>query len=227
MDPAVWGPACWRLVFTACYKLPRSRCLDLFEALRYVLPCVHCRQSYRMYLQRLPPATAIDSTPLSAARFAWTVKDYVNGKLDAGALPFSLLCTRHEVFASPVSRMDIADLLCCMATQVSDTDQVAAYEIFAGVMDDLVRACGETMELHLPLEDKFTTPATLWLHAMQVKNTACAVVGAPTLTRSEMLARYRREAPPSTPAARTPRTPAAKAVPTRTTRTAARRPRRG
>lgn len=191
----MWGPACWRLVFTTCFKLPRQRCVDMFEALRFVLPCVHCRRSYRMYLQRLPPEVAIDAKPHAAAKFAWTVKDYVNGKLGTGVLPFSTLCARHEVFSAPVSRMDVVDLLCCVAMQVDDDDQVGAYETFAGVLGETVRACGETLPMHLPLDAKYRSPATLWLHAMKLKNALCTEVGAPTLTREQMMVRYRREAP--------------------------------
>lgn len=209
MDPAVWGPACWRLVFTASFKLPKARCVQMFDALRYVLPCTHCRKSYRMYLQRLPPEVGIDAT--SAAKYAWTVKDYVNGKLGTSPLAFSVLCARHEVFTAPVSRMDVVDLLCCMAMQVEDDAQVGAYETFAGVMGDLVAACGERLAVHLPLDAKFQSPATLWLHAMKVKNALCAEVGQPTLTREGMVTRYRHDGPaaPAAPAARagTRRTP--------------------
>ena len=90
MDPNLWGPACWRLMFAATFKLPRARCLALFDALRYLLPCVHCRRSYRHYLERFPPELAINASPEAAARFAWVVKDSVNGKLGASALPFSV-----------------------------------------------------------------------------------------------------------------------------------------
>lgn len=193
MDPNVWGPACWRLVFAATFRLPRESSLALFEALRYVLPCVHCRQSYRMYVKRLPPASAIDQTPNSAARYAWTIKDYVSQKTGGGALPFSVLCARHKVFESPVSRMDVADFLCCMAMQVEDKDQAEAYETFAGVMDDLLKDTGEPMEMHLPLDAKFKTPATLWLHALKVKNELCDKCNRPSLTREDMIARYRSD----------------------------------
>lgn len=199
MDPSIWGPACWRLVFTACFKLPPRRCIDMFDALRYVLPCVHCRRSYRMYLQRLPPEAAIQATVAnSAAKYCWTIKDYVNGKLGAGPLPFSLVCARHEVFSAPVSRMDVVDLLCCMATQVEDDDQVRAYETFATVMGELVEACGEILRMHVPLEQKYRSPPTLWLHAQKLKNQLCTELGQPTLTRDGMLTRYRREAPTTT-----------------------------
>ena len=207
MDPAVWGPPCWRLVFTACFRLPRSRCLEMFEALRHVLPCVHCRKSYRMYLERLPPPVAIDPKDgaVGCAKFAWAIKDYVNGKLGAGAIPFSTLCARHEVFGCPLSRMDVTDLLCCMAVQIESDDQIGAYEAFAQVMADLVVACGErALPLKLPLEAKFRSPPTCWLHAMKTKNLLCTELALPTLTRDEMLARYRREANPTPSHADTP-----------------------
>lgn len=212
MDPAVWGPTTWRLVLTASFRLPRDRCLAMFDSLRYILPCVHCRRSYRAYLQQLPPKMAIrEKDDRSAARFAWTIKDHVNGKLGTGhTLPFSVLCERHEVFSSPVSRMDVADLLCCMAMQVEDGSQVEALETFAGVLRDLLASCGEPAlpHLQLPLAEAHRSPATLWLHFMKVRNGLCTEVGAPCLNREAMIARYRREAKPEP----TPRKADAKAA---------------
>ena len=210
MDPSVWGPACWRLMFAATFKLPRARCLVLFDSLRYLLPCVHCRRSYRLYLQRFPPSLAIDSSsPDAAARFAWVVKDSVNGKLGASALPFSVLRARHDVFESSVSRMDASDFLCCVAMQVDEQDQVDAYARYAGVLDDLLRACGEPLSMHLPLDAKYKSPATLWLHALRVKQDLCSSLGFPAPTRETMRARYRREgdgpSKPLPPPSSTPR----------------------
>ena len=191
MDPSVWGPTCWRLVFTTSFRLPRDRCLDMFTALRHILPCSHCRRSYCMYLDRLPPEAAIDSTPRSAAKFAWTVKDYVNGKLGSTVVPFSTVCNRHEIFSTPISRSDVVDFLCCVALQVESEEQVAAYETFATVMDELLRVCCEHAKLHLPLDSKFRSPATLFLHALQARNVLNVSMGQPTMSREEMLRRYR------------------------------------
>ena len=222
MDPSVWGPACWRLMFAAAFKLPRTRCLVLFDSLRYLLPCVHCRRSYRLYLQRFPPELAIDSSsPDAAARFAWVVKDSVNGKLGAAALPFSVLRVRHEVFESSVSRMDAADFLCCVSMQVDEQEQIDAYARYAGVLDDLLRACGEPMPMHLPLDARYRSPATLWLHALRVKQDLCSSVGFPTPTRESMRARYRRDdPPPKTPPPKTP-PPASSSSTTRSARPSA------
>lgn len=191
-DPTVWGPTCWRLVFTTCFRLERARCLALFDALRYLLPCIHCRRSYRLYLSQLDPRAAIsDDKPHSAAMFAWAVRDHVNSKLRASHLPFSALVRRHELFGSPISRTDVADFLCCVATQVDAQDQVDPYERLAEVLRDALRACGEDLEVHLPLQAGHRAPSTLWLHALKVKNTLLRQLGFPPLTRADLLALHR------------------------------------
>lgn len=206
MEPAVWGPTCWKVMFAAAFRLPTPRMLDLLRALRHLLPCVHCRSSYCMYLDMLPPHLGIDAaTPRSAAKFCWTIKDRVNLKVGYKALPFSAVCAKFEVFSQPFSRMDVVDLLCCMAVQVDADEQVAAYATFAAVARDLCAAHGERVELFLPLDAAYRSPPTLWLHALKCKNALCTELGQRTLSRDEALNVYRRDAPKAATATRTRR----------------------
>jgi hypothetical protein len=54
------------------------------------------------------------------------------------------------------------------------------------------------MDLMLPLNAKYSSPPTLWLHALRCKNAMCSELGAPQLMREDMLARYRTNEAPKT-----------------------------
>lgn len=198
MDPAVWGPSCWRVAFATAFRLPATRCVSMLRALEHLLPCAHCRNSFKLHMSRVPPEAAIGDSSRAAAKYVWAVKDYVNTKLAAPALPFSTLCQRYETFGQPFSRMEVADLLCSVSMQVESDEQVRAYAEFAAVVQDLVKAYGERMDLMLPLDAKYSSPPTLWLHALRCKNAMCTELGAPQLTRDDMLARYRTSEAPKT-----------------------------
>ena len=197
MNPNVWGPTCWKLMFSAAFKLPPPRVVAMLLAHKHLLPCVHCRKSFCMYLDALPPSLGIDaSSPESAAKFVWAIKDKVNSKIGQRALPYSQLCTKYKAFAQPFSRMDVVDLLCCMALQVESDEQVAAYVQLVGVYDELLRAHGERSTLGGgTVEASYRSPPTLWLHALRCKNALCTELGMPTLTREEALGIYRPPEP--------------------------------
>lgn len=195
MNSAVWGPTVWKICFDACFRLPRAQCVRLFGALEHLLPCEHCRKSYKMHLARFPPDKSIDDAPLSAAKYCFATKDYVNGKLGqrAAAVPFSVVCARNEVFHDPVTRHDVLDALACIAVQLDSEAQVQAYREWVDVMEALLRSYGLPDTLRTPIHERYRSPATLWLHALACKNDACTV----RLTRDDMLKRYRRDPPPA------------------------------
>lgn len=183
-DPGIWGPTCWRLVFAASFRLPRARCAVMFDALRYILPCVHCRRSYRTYLQRMPPEAALSDArdAYACAKFAWSIKDAVVKKLGGSVLPFSVLCARHLAFENGgVSKPDVVDFLCCVATQVADAAQAAAYWRFAATMEDLLRVCGHDNDLQLAMYrgagETESGKAAVTRHALQLKASTDAQFG--------------------------------------------------
>ena len=194
MNPNVWGPTCWKLMFSAAFKLPPPRVVAMLLAHKHLLPCVHCRKSFCMYLDALPPSLGIDaSSPESAAKFVWAIKDKVNSKIGQRALPYSQLCMKYKAFAQPFSRMDVVDLLCCMALQVESDEQVVAYVQLVGVYDELPPH-GERSTLVVPWRCR-TARRRRWAARAQVQERAVHRAGLPTLTREEALGIYRPPEP--------------------------------
>ena len=206
MDPQLWGPAMWQVLYGCSFELENQQMIGLILTLEHILPCTHCKKSISAYLRTLPPTLGIDNSKHSSARFIWAIKDRVNRKLGTKTmLPFSAHCARHEVFPQPVSSMTIVDLLCCISVQIEKQEEVEAYMAFVDSMDALVRAYGQKLNLYTPIADKYASPATLWLHSLQCKNTLCTALGRPTLSREDMLRIYRRDSEPKTTSTSTPR----------------------
>lgn len=182
-------------MFSTCFQLSTDQAIDMFHAMSHLLPCSHCKNSFKLYLKELPPTLGIHKgSSESAARFCWVMKDKVNLKISNTALPFSKLCEKYETFSQPVSRMEAADLLCTISMQIDSMEQVEAYETFANILHELFGVYGEKMDVYLPLEDKYKSPPTLWHHALKCKNTLCTKFRLPTITRERAIYIYRRHA---------------------------------
>ena len=59
MDTRIWGPSAWSLLHSIAVQYPGSkyannRYTKFFNNLKYILPCIHCRQSYVKYIEILP-----------------------------------------------------------------------------------------------------------------------------------------------------------------------------
>lgn len=66
MDPSVWGPKLWNVIYDICWMLdglarPAKELTDavdtFFVSLRFLLPCIYCRQSYQNFYHLLGPVT--------------------------------------------------------------------------------------------------------------------------------------------------------------------------
>lgn len=94
MDTCIWGPPLWSLrsALIRVLYLPydshahrdhefilhyKKNLLLFLYSLRYVLPCVYCRDSYRLYLRAMPPENEQD-----LVEWEWKVHNEVNMKLE-------------------------------------------------------------------------------------------------------------------------------------------------
>lgn len=115
VDPNVWGPPLWDLLFTLAFRSPlanREVLIELFSMLEKVIPCQHCRRSYTVYAKQVRPITK--SQPESAALWLWTVHDMVNQKLGKIAIDFEKLQKRHQSFTLLTNDLVAVDLLALM-----------------------------------------------------------------------------------------------------------------
>jgi hypothetical protein len=117
MDTTVWGPILWSLAFdVAKFCDPADSAVEAyFSSWRYVLPCIHCRSSYRkFYASRPPPTGPRSSKALNASQrreklHAWLhwLRSNVCAKLNrqkglpeaANVLPLKKSELRREVWS--------------------------------------------------------------------------------------------------------------------------------
>lgn len=184
-DPIIWGPAMWNVLFEAAFRLPKDACVRLFQEMSNLLPCLHCRKSYGLYVERFPPSKCINSEDLSAARYIWSVKDSVNQKLGTACLPFSVTCSRFMTFTQRSSAHDVLDCLGILALYIETQEQADSYAICAPILCSLASALDG--KLKYPAVDEYhTSPATAWIHAHECRNVFRVFRGVPPQTRAEM-----------------------------------------
>ena len=119
MDPNVWGPPLWDLLFVIAFKskLDSTDMQHLFSLLEKVIPCQHCRRSYTLYRTQVKPTTVIrNDVSESAAMWLWTIHDMVNQKLGKICISYEKLAKRHRSFAVLSNDFVIIDLLCMIAS---------------------------------------------------------------------------------------------------------------
>ena len=118
MDPNVWGPPLWDMLFTIAFHCPQcsSELQDLFVLLEKVIPCRECRKSYATYRRQVKTTTVIRAdTPNSAAMWLWTIHDMVNQKIGKICISFNKLEKRHRTMTVLTHDLSIFDLFCIIA----------------------------------------------------------------------------------------------------------------
>lgn len=115
MDPDVWGPPLWDLLFTVAFQSrDRARVVTLFGLLEKVIPCRACRRSYAQCLQCHAMSHIREGRPDSAAIWLWTIHDMVNQKLGKTAISFEKVKKRHMAFSRLTHDLLVVDLLTAM-----------------------------------------------------------------------------------------------------------------
>ena len=85
MDTKFWGPSGWKLLHSITFKFPsrptrhaKDMAFELFDSLKYVLPCRFCRESYKQFLGK-DPIQYTSREKLS--QWLYRIHNYVNNKL--------------------------------------------------------------------------------------------------------------------------------------------------
>lgn len=112
MDPNVWGPALWDLLFFICLRNPDKpkQMARIFTLLETILPCRDCRRSYVAYKNQFPFSEAADP-----AMWLWTIHDMVNQKLGKICISFEKLKRRYDVFSVTTHDLIVLDVYCIVA----------------------------------------------------------------------------------------------------------------
>lgn len=119
MDPNVWGPSLWDLLFFISFNVDmKEKCSDvkhLFQLLEVVLPCSQCRRHYALYRKEVPPTTIINKREEdSAAQWLWTIHDMVNQNLGKICMDYQSLVKKHKSLSCIVHDLTIYDLFMIM-----------------------------------------------------------------------------------------------------------------
>ena len=145
MNPTLWGPAMWRMLFACAWHCDRERFPQL-ETLVMVqvpllLPCDKCRRHFltrRVTVNRR--ARGVPTTPEHMFRWLYHLKDLINRELHIRSLTLDELTQRYVLHAGRVDDVDLADTLVLVAI-----DAVAQGQ--DGVFRDLCHTLGELLPL--------------------------------------------------------------------------------
>ena len=125
MDPNVWGPPLWSLLFLLCQH-PRAddtpKILKLLELLTQIMPCSHCRRSYILYRQTNDPRKYVSNSNNKdpCRRWLWAIHDMVNQKLGKICISYDKLVIKQNVYTRFIDDFMVADVFCFLALAASD-----------------------------------------------------------------------------------------------------------
>jgi hypothetical protein len=198
MDPAVWGPAMWDCLFACARALDRDGIGVVLDGMRYLIPCRHCRDSYREWYASYPPTSA------SPVTWLWMIKDLVNQKLGKRALALSVVERRLSAYSLAVSPYGVFDTLSLLALGLedpgpeygSDLDAKLAHRAFVALVPHfcaiLRPASLAAFLVDVPPD---TASRDLWRHVLRGQNDMRRASGEATESEAEARMRYAHAAP--------------------------------
>jgi hypothetical protein len=87
MNTQFWGPDGWKLLHSVAQNYPKHPnpetvrlYTNFYESIKYVLPCIYCRNSYAEYIEELP-VREFTKDRESMTRWMYEMHNKVNGKL--------------------------------------------------------------------------------------------------------------------------------------------------
>ena len=163
LDPNVWGPPLWDLLFSLAFKsrAPAADWQVLFGLLEKVIPCQQCRRSYSIYRKQVQVSNVRDDIPYSAALWLWTIHDMVNQKLGKICISYDKLEKRHKATSMITHDFLIVDVFCMLALTSKGSHVKAFIEQIVKIMSSvqqffkLPSAMIALSEIHL-IDDLYT-----------------------------------------------------------------------
>ncbi len=154
MDPKIWGGKLWNFIYDICWlletkgpRLPQKTKTSsniFFQSLRYLLPCVYCRESYEDYFTKLSGAPPNGK---GALRWAYDLKNMVNKKLKTKDSPPTYECfeRRMKTWSSASNANDLWDILgvfilnCIRNSKdISTCEKKSAFQLMLWTLPDLL-----------------------------------------------------------------------------------------
>lgn len=196
MDPAIWGPKTWDMLFVAALRLEPCDVVPIIDLYSECLPCVHCRRSLKQYRREMPCEVMTDSSD-RMFMWVWATRDKVNEKLQKQPLTLDRAKRRYEAFSSYVSCMDVVDVLTCMACCAQKEENNDGLAKLAQCMPE-VRTLFETNAViggkavaeAVPCISPTSAPGRIVDQVLRFRRAARESLGLPKETRAQALLRF-------------------------------------
>ena len=136
MDPDVWGPEMWNLLFSIAFECKdKKRKEKLFgDVIQKFLPCEKCRINYQRYKKQI---SVKSMSEMQDGLWLWFIKDVgrrANGK---SKIDFEQLQHRRKCFPTPITSRTILTLL--MMTLVHTEENASSVHEFVELIAQLVQ----------------------------------------------------------------------------------------
>lgn len=114
MNTSKWGPPLWTFLHSVTFNYnPTSEnniyIYNLFENLKYTLPCKYCRESYKIFFEYINIKLFLDDK-MGLTYWLYIVHNLVNLKLSKKTIPFENVVNYYKNFhAEKIDYSDFAD----------------------------------------------------------------------------------------------------------------------
>ena len=111
MNVKKWGPGAWVYFHTLTFNYPleptdydRKRYKNYFSDTQKMLPCIHCRNSYKVYIEFLPIEPFLDDRQ-GVTYWLYRLHDLINKKLFTDSPDFVDVVRSYEDIRAKCSKM--------------------------------------------------------------------------------------------------------------------------
>lgn len=126
MSTFIWGPLFWDVMTDMAIRMdmekyPQNQENEIWGALRYILPCKYCRQSYRKFIKADPPTKPY-------VKWIWALRNKVNTKLEKPLYEWEKFQRRCHVYSSFSSSATWWDIHFILALNYDPVKKRKAYD---------------------------------------------------------------------------------------------------
>lgn len=140
MQPTLWGPGLWHLLFSIAWnatdldKLTRV----VFYFVPQLLPCFKCQDHYVENHAVLKRRYGEPRTCKEVFHWLYKLKDEVNKQTKMGSIPFKEFQDRYRLHGGRMDDVLVGDTLILMAIHAEDTGEGELFVEFCAVLAELL-----------------------------------------------------------------------------------------
>lgn len=142
VQPALWGPAAWQMLFACTWNCPDHLISDLrrlVEITGALLPCLKCRQHFARHVVRVDRRTARPVHPRDMLFWLWCLKDEVNRELRRPSIRYDDL-TQRFIFhgGGVIDDVTLGDSLVIFAISATASNSNALFVELCSILANLL-----------------------------------------------------------------------------------------